>query len=310
MAEEKEKDLIQYETEKGEVQLSPGIVKRYLDPSGKVSREEAVLFMQLCKFHRLNPFLREAYIVKYSDKQPASLVVGKETFTKRAEKHGAFDGMKAGVYVKGAKLEKRVGSLVLEGEEVVGGWAEVWRTDQEQSVESSVTFREYAVTKADGTLNRMWATKPATMIRKVALVQALREAFPDSFQGMYVEEEMESTKPEDFTMPSEVEKRVGESFDKAAKVFHDAAEKAEDAETSELDAAADAGWDAAESGSVEPPEPTKPVDAEGTFSQIFAILNTWGKGKASKIFPYAKRAREAQDNEEELQKILEEVKEL
>ena len=37
----------------------------------------------------------------------------------------------------------------------------------------------------------MWATKPATMIRKVALVQALRDAFPNSLSQMYVAEEVQ-----------------------------------------------------------------------------------------------------------------------
>lgn len=44
--------------------------------------------------------------------------------------------------------------------------------------------------KKDGTPFPTWAKMPATMIRKVALVQALREAFPEDFQGMYAPEEM------------------------------------------------------------------------------------------------------------------------
>ena len=34
----------------------------------------------------------------------------------------------------------------------------------------------------------MWAKKPGTMIRKVALVQALRESFPSSFGGVFNDE--------------------------------------------------------------------------------------------------------------------------
>ena len=36
----------------------------------------------------------------------------------------------------------------------------------------------------------MWAKMPATMIRKVALMQALREAFADDLAGMYDSSEM------------------------------------------------------------------------------------------------------------------------
>ena len=59
-----------------------------------------------------------------------------------------------------------------------------------------VSFDEYAGKKKDGSLNSQWSKKPATMIRKVAAVQALREAFPQSFAGMYVAEEMGTAEPE------------------------------------------------------------------------------------------------------------------
>ena len=36
----------------------------------------------------------------------------------------------------------------------------------------------------------LWLSKPATMIRKVALVQALREAYPGEFGGIYDGAEM------------------------------------------------------------------------------------------------------------------------
>ena len=36
----------------------------------------------------------------------------------------------------------------------------------------------------------LWNSKPLTMIRKVALVQALREAYPDRFAGTYDQSEM------------------------------------------------------------------------------------------------------------------------
>ena len=36
----------------------------------------------------------------------------------------------------------------------------------------------------------MWASKPGTMIRKVAVAQALREAFPEANSQLYAPEEM------------------------------------------------------------------------------------------------------------------------
>jgi hypothetical protein len=87
-------------------------------------------------------------------------------------------------------LEKRVGTIVLPGETLVGGWARVYVKGWTLPLELTVSFDEYCQKKNDGTPMSNWATKPATMIRKVALVQALREAFPEDLGGMHAPEEM------------------------------------------------------------------------------------------------------------------------
>ncbi len=189
---DKEKAIIEYETDHGKVKLSPAIIRNYLTHgNGKVSDQEILLFMNLCRYQRLNPFLREAYLIKYSDNEPATMVVGKDAFIKRASKHEKFNGARAGIFVmRDGKLEKRIGTLVLDGEELVGGWAEVYRKDWDHPVEITVSYKEYVQKKKSGEVNRMWSTKPATMIRKVALAQALREAYPDVFEGIYDEAEI------------------------------------------------------------------------------------------------------------------------
>lgn len=60
----------------------------------------------------------------------------------------------------------------------------------DRPVKAAVSLEEYISRKKDGSVNAQWSTKPATMIRKVAKMQALREAFPEDFQGMYSAEEM------------------------------------------------------------------------------------------------------------------------
>ena len=66
---------------------------------------------------------------------------------------------------------------------------EIDKLKQSKAVRIEVSFDEYAGRKKDGSLNGQWSKKPATMIRKVALVQALREAFPKTFGGLYSAEE-------------------------------------------------------------------------------------------------------------------------
>ncbi len=76
------------------------------------------------------------------------------------------------------------------GFDVVGGWAEVHKDGWKFPLSLEVGYAEYVGRKKDGSITKMWQEKKATMIRKVALVQALREAFPSSFGGMYAQEEM------------------------------------------------------------------------------------------------------------------------
>lgn len=175
-----------------DVKLSPQTVKSYLvsGDAENVTNQEIVMFINLCKYQGLNPFLREAYLIKYGT-QPATMVVGKSAFEKRAARCERYKGFDAGVivYIEGMGLEERSGTVVLDDEKLVGGWAEIYVDDFEKPVRVAVSFEEYAGRKKDGSLNSQWASKPATMIRKVAKVQALREAFPEDFEGMYTAEE-------------------------------------------------------------------------------------------------------------------------
>lgn len=175
------------------VTLSLRVVRDYLvsGDKEKVSMQELVMFLNLCKFQHLNPFLREAYIVKYGN-EPATIVTGKDAFAKRAQRNKEYKGVQAGVIVQkeDGTTENRIGSLSLPGEKLIGGWAKVYVNGYDVPIETAVSFEEYIGRKKDGSVNRQWTTKPATMIRKVAYVQALREAFPDDFAGMYEAEEM------------------------------------------------------------------------------------------------------------------------
>jgi phage recombination protein Bet len=174
---------------KQQPELSMDMIKKYVCP--KATDQEAFTFLQLCKAQNLNPFLKEAYLVKYGE-EPASIVTGKDTFTKRADRLPQYDGFKAGIIVldNSNQVTYREGSFMVAGEKLLGGWAEVFRKDRSQSFRNEVSLTEYERRKNDTTLMPDWKTMPATMIRKVALVQSLREAFPDEFGGMCSPEEM------------------------------------------------------------------------------------------------------------------------
>ena len=147
--------------------------------------KEAMVFLQLCKSQNLNPWRREAYLIKYDSSKPAQTVVGKDLFTKRAMQHPKFRGFRAGVILRRKEdILEQEGAFTLQGDVLLGGWCEVFLEGYSNPIKTTVSMSEY--NKGQSSWNKM----PATMIRKVALVQALREAFPDQLGGLYDESEM------------------------------------------------------------------------------------------------------------------------
>lgn len=188
-----------YKVDDQEIKLTPKIVQDYLvGTTAQITMPEFKLFTELCKVRKLNPFLREAYLIKYSNNQPASIVVGKDAILKRAVLNVKYDGMKSGIIVVNDKGEvtERKGTFKLENETLVGGWAEVFRKDWNNSIYCSVSLNEAIQKKGNGEPNSNWSKQPATMIEKVAKVRALREAFVEDLGGMYEAEEMNVELPE------------------------------------------------------------------------------------------------------------------
>ena len=174
------------------VRITPQIVKNYLVTGNpeNVTTQEVVMYMNLCKHAKLNPWMKEAYCIKYGS-QPATMVVGKDAYFKRADACPTYDGIESGLIVlSDAGIQYRQGAFYLPNdEEIVGAWAEAYRSDKAHPYRVEVSFSEYVGKKKDGTVNGQWASKPATMIVKVAEVQALRKAFPGTLGQLYVAEE-------------------------------------------------------------------------------------------------------------------------
>ncbi|MEW3513802.1 MAG: phage recombination protein Bet [Intestinibacter bartlettii] len=181
-------DLASFTLEGGQV-LNAETVKNYICP--RATQQEILMFLELCKAQKLNPFIRDAYLVKYGD-QAANIIVGKDVFIKKAYASGVFRYMKAGIVVvdKDRNIIEREGTIKLPDETLVGGWCEVSRSDREFPMHHTASLEEYIQKTKNGTPNKMWSEKPCTMIRKVAQSQCLRESFPDELQGLYQQEEM------------------------------------------------------------------------------------------------------------------------
>ena len=179
--------LAEFNTETGQV-LTADTVKNYLvSGNGAVTDQEILFFMELCKSRKLNPLTREVYLIKFGT-SPANIVVGKEVFMKRAYRNPSFKGFKAGIAIlnKDGSINYREGSMKAPQEQLIGGWCEVYLTDKEFPVRSEVSVEEYSKSQAT------WKQMPCVMIRKCAVVTALREAFPEDLAGMYDSAEMQN----------------------------------------------------------------------------------------------------------------------
>lgn len=165
-------------------------IRNFIEP--KATDAECKIFLETCKQYHLNPFTKEAYLIHYDNKNESAastIVLGKNCYLQMAERHPAYDGFEAGVIVLTAdgQLLNREGSIVYDGdggETLLGGWAKVYRKDRTRASYEEVKLSEYDTGKS------LWNGKKATMIRKVALVHALREAFPSTFGALYDESEV------------------------------------------------------------------------------------------------------------------------
>lgn len=197
-----------YEANGEKITLTPSIVQNFLvGDSGTITLQEFKFFTELCKARKLNPFLKEAYCIKFGS-QPAQIVVGKDAILKRAINHPDYDGMESGVIVQvieTGEIIERKGTFYIKSEEkLVGGWAKVYRKNWKYPTYCSVEFYEVAQTKKDGQLNSNWAGKGGTMVEKVAKVRALRETFIEDLSGMYDADETNIPAPESPSEPEPV----------------------------------------------------------------------------------------------------------
>lgn len=147
------------------------IATQWLTSTGnlqKFTESEKAQFLDICQAYKLNPIKKEVYGVKYKDK--FNLIVGYESYIKRAERSGRLDGW--GVEVKGSGSDMKA---VLT----------IYRKDFNRPFIHEVYLEEY------NTYQNLWLTKPRTMLKKVAIAQGFRMCFSEELGGIpYTSEEL------------------------------------------------------------------------------------------------------------------------
>lgn len=169
------------------------------------SDRDARRFVMLCQAQRLNPWAGDAYLIGYDRKawgdQPAeavfSLITAHQVFLKRAEASPDFDGMESGVILrtKDGILEREGDFADFQidekgnwesGEEVIGGWAKVYRKNITKPF-----YRRLSVQAMRPRYDTpFWSdAKAPGQVCKCAEGDALRSAFPSLLGGLYMHEE-------------------------------------------------------------------------------------------------------------------------
>lgn len=185
-------EIVRYKDRDGaDITLTPQDVAAYCySGNAPLSQRDVVNFMATCQALGANPYLKDVYLVKYNGGEDAQIMAGKNYYTRVAASIPTYDGATAGIITTGkdGAVNYRAGSFAAPGETCVGGWAEVHDKRWSVPVRAEVAMDEYNSHRS------LWKSKPMTMIRKVALVQALREAYPDRFAGTYDAAEMPAHK--------------------------------------------------------------------------------------------------------------------
>jgi phage recombination protein Bet len=179
------------------IEISVGMVRNILCVKSRSGREpgdsDVIKFMMLCKARSMIPFVGDAYLLGYDSDVGTqwNLITAIQALRKRAEANPNFDGCRCGVIllVDGRPIE-REGALLLDGEILVGGWAEVLRKDRSVPERRTVKLSVYDTGKS------RWRKDPGGMIVKCAEAAALRAAFPSDLAGMYLRDEFGEDQPE------------------------------------------------------------------------------------------------------------------
>lgn len=160
--------------------ISKDKIVEYLDSVGlgqSLTSNEKVQFFNVCLAYNLNPIKKEIYAVKYGQ-NPVSIIVGFETYIKRAERSGNLDGYD--VRTEGNVKDNSLKAIIT-----------IYRKDWSRPFIHEVHYSEYVQRTKDGQVTKFWLEKPITMLKKVAMSQGFRLCFSDENGGLpYSEEEI------------------------------------------------------------------------------------------------------------------------
>lgn len=164
--------------------ITADTITSYMDSfnvASNLTDTEKQQFIKIATAYQLNPFKREIYCTPYmtnikqedgtwKKERKLSIITGYEVYLKRAERSGKLNGWKVEII---GEAQNRKAQITIH------------RKDWNNPLVHDVFYSEYIQD------NKMWKEKPLTMLKKVAMAQGFRLAFPDEMSGMpYAAEEL------------------------------------------------------------------------------------------------------------------------
>jgi len=136
-----------------------------------LTQEEKLQFVEIAQAFHLNPFKREIHVAVFGEGEyrHLSIITGYEVYLKRAERTGKLDGWKAWIEGEGTTMKALV---------------EIHRKDWSEPFIHEVYWAEAVQKKKDGSPTSFWTKQPRFQLKKVAISQGFRLAFPDELGGM------------------------------------------------------------------------------------------------------------------------------
>lgn len=200
-------------------------IKHTVCPKG-IPDNEFKLFILKCQASGMNPLLGEAFCVERNIKvggtrdQPIwgkafVFTPGEQGMEGRADDFPDYRGLRAAVVCAKDKIviDPSIGEVshqynpAEDRGRILGAWAIAYRDGRKTPVEFC-KLEEYIDAK-----NPKWAGSPHTMIVKCARAAALRRAYPNKFDGIFVREELRDETAESQT-PAEAEQANRDTTDR------------------------------------------------------------------------------------------------
>lgn len=156
-----------------------------------ITNAEALIFIRMCETWKLDPFLKEIYLTKYKQSQPAAAIVAADAFLAKVDRDPSYGGFETGwICDEGGKgracLDPK--TAIKPNQNIIGAWCQVYRQNRKTPVHQTLTV-EVRKLDRNGKPFPIWDSMPQTMTMKCVIAQAHRKVYPNALAGLYSSDE-------------------------------------------------------------------------------------------------------------------------